>query len=250
MGAFAEILLMANQAKLLVDLIILISKELEEKSKPKTPVKPKPIPAPIPAPTPAPVPAPIPAPTPAPVPAPIPAPIPTPAPAKPTPAPKPIPPTPTPVKPKPTDGILYFPVGNTVTKDVRYIHPILQEALKRSMKICQEKGYGVKISETYRTPQRQDILYAEGRTTPGDIVTQAKAYQSYHNYGLAVDIVTNDNTEVTPEIAKVFENYGFEWGGTWKTFKDYPHFQMSFGRSVSQIQDIYQKGSMELVWDV
>ncbi|MDA4743657.1 M15 family metallopeptidase, partial [Enterobacter hormaechei] len=27
------------------------------------------------------------------------------------------------------------------------------------------------------------------------------------------------------ECVKIFSHYGWEWGGNWKTFKDYPHFE-------------------------
>ena len=40
-----------------------------------------------------------------------------------------------------------------------------------------------------RTLKEQDDIYAQGHTKKGEIVTDAKAGQSYHNYGLAVDIV-------------------------------------------------------------
>jgi peptidoglycan L-alanyl-D-glutamate endopeptidase CwlK len=30
----------------------------------------------------------------------------------------------------------------------------------------------------------------------------------------------------------VFKKYGWEWGGDWTSFKDYPHFQKTFGKSI------------------
>lgn len=47
------------------------------------------------------------------------------------------------------------------------------------------------VTEGYRSGARQDQLYAQGRTRPGEIVTNAKAGQSAHNYGLAVDITSD-----------------------------------------------------------
>ena len=57
----------------------------------------------------------------------------------------------------------------------------LEEALKA--------GINPYIYEGFRSRARQDELYAIGRTAPGKIVTQAKAGQSFHNYGLAFDWV-------------------------------------------------------------
>ncbi len=101
-------------------------------------------------------------------------------------------------------------------------------------------GVKLLVSETYRTNERQDELYAQGRTTPGNIITNAVGGASPHNYGLALDVVqmTNgqadwsDSAQITPQIAAVGKAQGFEWGGEWKgSFQDYPHFQMTFGQS-------------------
>jgi peptidoglycan L-alanyl-D-glutamate endopeptidase CwlK len=44
------------------------------------------------------------------------------------------------------------------------------------------------VYEAYRTPARQDHLFAQGRTRPGKIVTYARGWESFHQYGLAVDM--------------------------------------------------------------
>lgn len=49
------------------------------------------------------------------------------------------------------------------------------------------------ITCTVRSPAEQDALYAQGRTTPGRIVTNAKAGQSAHQYGLALNFVVMVN---------------------------------------------------------
>lgn len=50
-----------------------------------------------------------------------------------------------------------------------------------------EFGYKVEIAETYRTQERQDALYARGRTEPGQVVTWTRA--SNHTLGRAADLV-------------------------------------------------------------
>ena len=250
MGIFSDILQKANEAKSLVDLIISIAQDLEDGSKPK----PKP-------PTPPPMPPPPPKP-PEPEPEPVEPDEPTnpeeptepvePDPIEPTEPEEPTEPT-EPTKPEepttPPEEILYFPIGDAVVKDTVFLHPQIQESFKKALQSCQENGYDVILCETYRTAQRQENLYALGRSKQGNIVTYAKAYQSYHNYGLAIDLTTKDGKGINESVAAILEGCGFEWGGRWKTFKDYPHFQMSFGRSIPQIQDLYQEGGMELVWN-
>jgi len=53
----------------------------------------------------------------------------------------------------------------------------------------QSEGIPFRIFEAYRYPHRQADLYAQGRTKGGSIVTYAKPWSSYHQYGLAVDFV-------------------------------------------------------------
>ena len=38
------------------------------------------------------------------------------------------------------------------------------------------------------------------------------------------------------EVVKIFKKYGWEWGGDWH-FKDYPHFQKSFGLTTKQLNN-------------
>ena len=44
----------------------------------------------------------------------------------------------------------------------------------------------------YRSPKQQDDLYSQGRTKPGPKVTNAMAWTSSHQFGLAVDFVPHD----------------------------------------------------------
>lgn len=87
---------------------------------------------------------------------------------------------------------------------------------------------------SYRSPAEQEALYAQGRTRPGPIVTNAMAGQSIHNYlpALALDVAflrpdgTLDWTDsLFQEFAAVFKPLGVEWGGDWPKFRDMPHFQ-------------------------
>ena len=90
-----------------------------------------------------------------------------------------------------------------------------------------------------RTFAEQNALFAQGRTTAGDKVTNAKGGQSNHNYGLAFDVVGIDEKgKATYNLTenqwnKLYQNAeggGLSWGGDWKTFKDKPHFENNFGQ--------------------
>lgn len=134
---------------------------------------------------------------------------------------------------------------DTITqKRIEQLHPMVREEMKKIITECNTVLTGkakVRITQGLRTFEEQNALYAKGRTSPGAKVTNAKGGQSVHNYGFAVDIcLLIDNKEVSWDIAKdwdndkiadwlecvkIFDKHGWNWGGNWKTFKDYPHFE-------------------------
>jgi len=145
---------------------------------------------------------------------------------------------------------------------IKLLHPRLrEEATEIYEEICEAlKGKAMcRFSYTLRTFAEQDALFAQGRTKPGKIVTKAKGGQSYHNYGLAIDIVLlvdkdgngtfeaaswdtktdfdGDKLSDWMEIVAIFKRYGWTWGGDWR-FVDAPHFEKPMGCSIAQLQKI------------
>jgi peptidoglycan L-alanyl-D-glutamate endopeptidase CwlK len=127
---------------------------------------------------------------------------------------------------------------------IEKLHPLVREEVKRIIKECDEALTGrakVRITQGLRSFEEQEKLYAIGRITTGKKVTNAKAGQSIHNYGFAVDICMmidgkvaswdtakdwdNDKIADWYECVKIFAKNGWDWGGNWKTFKDLPHFE-------------------------
>lgn len=111
------------------------------------------------------------------------------------------------------------------------VHPLLQARVLRFFARLEEKGMTPRITQGLRTIEEQNELYAQGRTKPGAIVTNAKGGQSWHNYGMAVDIAfLNPNGSVdfavSKEVGKIGQECMLEWGGAWTSFKDMPHFQI------------------------
>lgn len=96
-----------------------------------------------------------------------------------------------------------------------------------------EVGIRVVVTESRRTPERQAKLYAQGRTTPGRIVTWT--LKSKHLDGLAFDVgvldddgvlTWPDDDELWERIGKLGEAQGLRWGGRWTRSKDRPHFEL------------------------
>jgi peptidoglycan L-alanyl-D-glutamate endopeptidase CwlK len=144
---------------------------------------------------------------------------------------------------------------------IKLLHPKLRdEAIEIYNEICEVLTGDAKcrFAFTLRTFAEQDALYAQGITT-GKVVTKARGGQSYHNYGLAIDIVLingksalydiktdfdNDKNPDWIEVVNVFKQHGWEWGGDWK-FVDYPHFQKTFGYSVRDLFKLYNSGKVD-----
>jgi peptidoglycan L-alanyl-D-glutamate endopeptidase CwlK len=147
---------------------------------------------------------------------------------------------------------------------IKLLHPKVRtevENIYRKQIIPALTGRAIcRFAYTLRTLAEQNALYAQGRTKLYDangnklgIVTKAKGGQSIHNYGLALDIVLikdkdgngtfetaswedtvdfdKDGKADWMEIVKIFKANGWTWGGDWKTFKDKPHFEKTFGHT-------------------
>ena len=109
---------------------------------------------------------------------------------------------------------------------------------------CAAAGIDVLVTCTLRSNEEQAALYAQGRTAPGPIVTDAPPGQSAHNYGLALDVVPMVNGKpdwmgsdpVWQQIGVLGEQAGLEWAGApGFPFHEMPHFQHPQWRSLAGI---------------
>jgi peptidoglycan L-alanyl-D-glutamate endopeptidase CwlK len=112
-------------------------------------------------------------------------------------------------------------------------------------------GLKMIVCSTYRDIESQNALYAQGRTAPGRIVTNAKGGESNHNFRVAFDVFPTlhgkpilfekDGDEVSDPIwqklGEMGEANGLEWGGRWKHFTEAPHFQYTGGLSTEELRN-------------
>ena len=129
-------------------------------------------------------------------------------------------------------------------KRIKALNVKIQSSVTKFINEVESKlGIRLRITQGYRSVATQNALYAQGRTAPGKIVTNARGGFSYHNYGLAIDVVEiRDNGSInwSPDwdaIGTVGISNGFEWGGNWTTIVDRPHFQMIFGLSINDLRN-------------
>jgi len=122
--------------------------------------------------------------------------------------------------------------------------PPVKERVEKFLNAAKAAGIDLLVTSTYRDNASQNALYAQGRTKPGKIVTNAKAGQSLHNYRCAVDVVPivagkprwDVKEEVWQQVGALGKAAGLEWAGDWKRFKEYPHFQYTGGLTLAQLQ--------------
>ena len=88
-----------------------------------------------------------------------------------------------------------MPDLNKRDTDLSHLHPVYRDRISAVLGQLTAEGVPFRIFEAYRSPQRQQWLFAQGRTRPGMKVTNARAWQSYHQYGVAADIVLYVNNQ-------------------------------------------------------
>lgn len=114
-------------------------------------------------------------------------------------------------------------------RDIKELAPLAQEACTLFLAECKKQGINVFITETYRSQERQNYLYEQGRSRPGQVVTWTK--NSNHTGRMAWDIACSPpnnlyDANVLKKAGQVAKTLGIEWGGNWKPL-DTPHFQIS-----------------------
>jgi peptidoglycan LD-endopeptidase CwlK len=123
------------------------------------------------------------------------------------------------------------------------LHPKVGMKALALINECKKHGIDVLITSTYRDAESQNALYAQGRTTPGKKVTNAKGGQSYHNWRVAFDFVPIvhgkaqwDDIQLFTRVGNIGEKLGLEWAGRWIRFQELAHFQFTNGLLLADFQ--------------
>ena len=128
------------------------------------------------------------------------------------------------------------------TEETNDIRPLVKRKAQLLIEKMNTLGLPIRITQGYRSFAEQDLLYAKGRVAPGEIVTNAKAGESFHNYGVSFDVVfTELGYDATQEqwnkLGSIAESLGFEWGGRWIGFVDRPHLQLTLGYTLKDFKE-------------
>ena len=123
-------------------------------------------------------------------------------------------------------------VDDRSEKAIATLLPQVQPYARALVKKAAQHGITIKVIAGLRTYEEQNELFAQGRTKPGRIVTNARGGFSNHNFGIAFDVGVFEGASYLDESPKykavgaLGMDLGLEWGGNWKTFLDEPHFQL------------------------
>jgi len=121
------------------------------------------------------------------------------------------------------------------------LHPKVRDTFTRFIDTAEaELGITLRVTQGLRTIAEQNALYAQGRTAPGKIVTNARGGSSYHNFGLSIDVAELQGTAINwnfdyKKLAPIAASMGIEWGGLFHSIIDKPHFQITFGYSTQKL---------------
>ena len=152
---------------------------------------------------------------------------------------------------------------DTVSEDrLKDVHPVLAGKIRQLAAILAEDRPPVilRVTQGLRTWNEQAKLYAQGRSTPGKIVTNAEPGHSWHQFGLAVDLVPFDQANkpdwntahpVWKRLIEVGTSLGLEAGAQWRSFPDYPHFQLTGKLPVSpdlEVRESYGQSGIPGIW--
>jgi len=129
------------------------------------------------------------------------------------------------------------------SRDINDLHPAVARGARELIARMNAAGFSaVGISSTYRSIERQNEIFAQGRTAPGAIVTNARGGESMHNFRLAFDIFQNirgqewNNPHFFETGGRIWQEMGGVWGGSWTTFVDRPHMEYAGGLTLAQLQ--------------
>lgn len=153
--------------------------------------------------------------------------------------------------------------------------PRLQSAVLHVIKDLYElEGERFVVFQGLRSKAEQDALYAQGRANLtevnrlrrkaglhliGEVANRKRVTgvrRSWHNFGVAADIVHDASPgkgisfswkkiKAFLKIGKYARKHGLEWGGFWRSFKDYPHLQLPMSISLSEADGM---ASNEKIW--
>ena len=133
-------------------------------------------------------------------------------------------------------------------REINKLHPRLQKIISQLQEECRKENLFLGIGDCFRTVAEQDALYAQGRTKPGSIITNApgSSYSSQHQWGIAFDFYKNvsghayDDDAFFQRVGDIGKSLGLGWGGDWSGFVDRTHLYLpDWGSTTARLKEQY-----------
>lgn len=162
---------------------------------------------------------------------------------------------PAPVAPKPKSKVWRV--------DPLMLYPPFLQKVQKVLDECSKAGADFFVISGFRSADEQNKLYAQGRSDKSKPkVTNAKAWESMHNFHCAVDCCRD--ADVTKEglqpswkledyriLAETAKKHGLEAAFFWKSFQEGPHIQLPFdkmGLGRDQLKAAYLSGGQKALF--
>jgi peptidoglycan L-alanyl-D-glutamate endopeptidase CwlK len=150
--------------------------------------------------------------------------------------------------------------------DRSHLFPPFATLLEKFEAELQRANLPFYLFEGLRSHEQQAEYFAQGRTTPGKIITWAMPGNSFHQYGMGADYVLDvderpgtqwswdikkdlnaDGRSDWEQMAEIARQCGLESGWFWRMV-DAPHIQCRYGLTVFEAQEFYKVGGLPAVW--
>lgn len=133
--------------------------------------------------------------------------------------------------------------------NLRTVLPAMQAKTRELLALLKREGIRAKVVSGTRTYAEQNLLFAQGRTKSGRIVTKARAGQSNHQFGLAIDLgifslegaylPESPLYDLAVELSRQIE--GLARGADWST-PDRPHMELAHGLKLAEVRRRFEAG--------
>lgn len=159
----------------------------------------------------------------------------------------------------------------TISRDKNLLFPEFRTRLDEFERLLAIEHLPFYLFMGLRSFKEQNDLYSQGRTKPGNIVTNARGGDSFHNYGLGADYVLDGQIEKPGiqwswetkadlnadgrndwmQMGELAERCGLKWGGRWKKFPDLPHVEFS-GFTIQELKEMFRRcnGILSELWNM
>jgi hypothetical protein len=141
----------------------------------------------------------------------------------------------------------------TADRDMDKLHPVFREKIEPWLEAVRKQftQYDILVTEVFRSKERQQHLYNQGRTTPGAVVTWT--LQSVHEFGMAIDWVPTQNDQPLYDVELYQRIYAAvppaRYGLETLAPREYPHVQIVGGQEYAKSLGVKENQVIGSTWN-